>query len=40
VVRWSADGAYGIGFNRVLVVADLVAWLQDQQRNQRGSAFV
>jgi hypothetical protein len=40
VVRWSADGAYGIGFNRGLVVADLVAWLQDQQRNQRGSAFV
>lgn len=38
VVRWSADGAYGIAFNRALAVSDLVGWLQDQQREQRGSA--
>jgi PilZ domain-containing protein len=38
LVRWSADGAYGIGFNRALAVADLVGWLQSQQREQRRSA--
>jgi hypothetical protein len=38
VVRWAADGAYGIGFNRALVVSELVAWLQGQQREDRRSA--
>lgn len=37
-VRWCADGAYGIGFNRALVVSALVGWLQDQQREERRSA--
>jgi len=38
IVRWAADGAYGIGFNTALAVSDLVAWLQDQQREQRRAA--
>lgn len=39
VVRWSADGAYGIGFNRVLPLPDLMGWLQSQQEEeQRRSA--
>jgi hypothetical protein len=30
VVRWRADNSYGIAFNRVLPLSDLVAWLQTQ----------
>ena len=37
-VRWCADGAYGIGFNRALIVSMLVGWLQDQQREERRRA--
>lgn len=37
-VRWAADGAYGIGFNRALAVSVLVGWLKDQQRDVRRSA--
>jgi hypothetical protein len=35
IVKWSADGAAGIGFNRALAVSELVGWLQEQQRGQR-----
>jgi hypothetical protein len=38
IVKWSADGAAGIGFNRALAVSELVGWLQEQQREQRRSA--
>jgi hypothetical protein len=38
VVRWFAKGACGIAFNRPLVVAELVGWLQQQQSGQRRSA--
>lgn len=31
VVRWKEAGAYGINFNRLLALSDLVAWLQDQR---------
>lgn len=35
VVKWSQDGAFGIGFNRALVLSELVLWLQDQQEIER-----
>jgi hypothetical protein len=35
VVRWSDASRYGIGFNRSLVLSELVAWLQYQQQEQR-----
>ena len=40
VVRWSADEAYGISFNRVLALPELMAWLQSQQEQEqrRGAA--
>lgn len=31
IVRWNDDGRYGIGFNSVLPLADLVAWLHKRQ---------
>jgi len=31
IVRWNEDGRYGIGFNSVLPLADLVAWLHKRQ---------
>ena len=31
VVRWKETGAYGINFNRLLALSNLVGWLQDQQ---------
>lgn len=34
VVKWSNDGLYGIGFNRPLLLADLVEWLQHRQQEQ------
>jgi hypothetical protein len=37
VVRWSADGACGITFNRVLALSQLVAWLVEQQEKQRAA---
>lgn len=39
VVKWNTDNSYGIGFNRVLPLAELVEWLQGQQeQEQRRSA--
>lgn len=38
VVRWFAEGACGIAFNRALIVAELVGWLQQQQSDQRRRA--
>ena len=35
VVKWSHDGAYGIAFNRSLVLSELVHWLKDQQQEER-----
>jgi hypothetical protein len=40
VVKWGRDTAYGIGFNRPLVLSDLVQWLQEQQQEQRPKAAV
>jgi hypothetical protein len=40
VVKWSDDSAYGIGFNRALVLSELVQWLQEQQLEQRRRAAV
>ena len=31
VVRWKETGAYGINFNRLLALSNLVSWLQDQR---------
>ena len=31
VVRWKETGAYGINFNRLLALPNLVGWLQDQR---------
>lgn len=31
VVRWKEAGAYGITFNRLLALSDLVSWLQGQR---------
>ena len=31
VVRWKETGSYGITFNRLLALSDLVGWLQDQR---------
>jgi hypothetical protein len=35
VVKWNDDGAYGISFNRALVLYELVQWLKDVQQEQR-----
>jgi len=35
VVKWSDGGAYGIGFNRALILSELVEWLQEQQKEQK-----
>ena len=32
VVKWSEGEAYGLAFNRALVLSELVEWLQEQQR--------
>jgi hypothetical protein len=34
VVKWHGGESYGVGFNRALVLSDLVQWLQEQQLNQ------
>jgi PilZ domain len=38
IVKWHESGAYGISFNRVLRLQELVDWLQEQHRQQRGRA--
>jgi hypothetical protein len=38
VVKWTDGGAYGLAFNRPLVLSDLVGWLQEQQHEQRRRA--
>lgn len=40
VVKWSESGVFGIGFNRPLVLSELVAWLQGQQQDERRRAAV
>lgn len=35
VVRWCEGDSYGIGFNRSLVLSELVQWLKEQQHEQR-----
>jgi len=37
VVRWSADGTYGIAFNRVIPLPVLVSWLQDGRARLRAT---
>lgn len=38
VVKWSEAGAYGLGFNRALVLSELVDWLQEQQQEEQRRA--
>jgi PilZ domain len=40
VVKWSDGGAFGIGFNRALVLSELVRWLQEQQEDERRKVAV
>jgi hypothetical protein len=40
VVKWSNGAAFGIGFNRALMLSELVSWLQDQQENERRKVAV
>jgi hypothetical protein len=35
VVKWRDGEAYGLAFNRALVLSELVEWLQEQQQEQR-----
>lgn len=35
VVRWSHSGCYGITFNRLLSLSELVAWLHEQRESLR-----
>ena len=35
VVKWSDAGAFGIAFNRALILSDLVRWLKDQQQEEQ-----
>lgn len=35
VVRWSHGGCYGITFNRLIALAELVAWLHEQRASLR-----
>jgi hypothetical protein len=38
IVRWSDGGAYGVTFNRVLALPELVGWLHDQREQIRATA--
>lgn len=38
VVRWKDENHYGISFNRILALSQLVAWLQGQQAQQKRAA--
>jgi hypothetical protein len=38
VVRWHDGNSYGISFNRVMALSDLVAWIQAQQEQERRRA--
>ena len=40
VVKWRDGETYGIAFNRSLELSELVAWLQEQQREQRQKVAV
>jgi len=35
LVKWNEGEAYGIAFNRALVLSELVQWLRDQQQERR-----
>ena len=35
VVKWRDGDAYGVAFNRALVLSELVQWLKEQQQEQR-----
>lgn len=38
VVKWSDGEAYGLAFNRALVLSELVDWLKEQQQEERRRA--
>jgi len=40
VVKWSNAGAYGIAFNRALILSELVHWLKGQQQEEQRRAAV
>jgi hypothetical protein len=37
VIRWREEASYGITFNRVIPLSDLVAWLQEQRERPRAA---
>jgi hypothetical protein len=37
VVRWQDGSSYGITFNRVIALSDLVTWLQEQRDGLRAA---
>lgn len=37
IVRWQEESAYGITFNQVIPLADLVAWLREQRERPRAA---
>jgi hypothetical protein len=37
-VRWKEGESYGVTFNRVIALSDLVAWLQEQRERPRAAA--
>jgi hypothetical protein len=37
MIRWAEDGTYGITFNRVIPIAELVSWLQEQRGRMRAA---
>lgn len=40
VVKWSNGNAFGIGFNRALILSELVHWLKEQQQEVQRRAAV
>jgi hypothetical protein len=39
VVKWQDGDFYGIGFNRVFAVEELMSFLQGQQQSEKRRAF-
>lgn len=38
VVRWRHDGCYGVTFNRLIALSELIAWLSDQRAGIRAAS--
>ena len=37
VVRWNENGSYGVTFNRLVALPELVGWLQEQREALRAT---